>query len=79
MKVWLSEKGIKYILNPKRGAWCLINPDISSAIMAKGMQQWNGTFISESCEYVERKDGVTKIVDIGGKVLYYDGDDFYED
>lgn len=47
-KYYLSDKGIKYVTNPKRlGKYCEINGSIAATITKSGTQNWTGTFIGE--------------------------------
>lgn len=51
---WISQKGVRYILHPKRGAWTCINGDIACCVTAKGQDNWIGTFISPDIDHIER-------------------------
>jgi len=79
--IWISEKGVRYILHPKRGAWSNINPDVCMALTAKGQNNWIGTFISPNIDHIEREPvqgGVSpvKIVMKDGNVYWFDGERF---
>lgn len=58
MEEWLSDKGVKYVLSPKRGSWTTINGDIAQCATAKGMQNWTGTFIAPDIESVEMQSAM---------------------
>lgn len=45
-KYFLSLKGVKYVINPKRDRFIKINPQIGCAIMARANSNWNGNFVS---------------------------------
>ena len=53
--LWLSEKGIRYVLHPKRGGWTNINPDVCMSLTAKGQSNWIGTFISPEIDHIVRE------------------------
>lgn len=55
-KYYVSDKGVKYILDPKRGAWTDVNADISQTLTANGQQNWTGSFISPDIDYIEKDD-----------------------
>lgn len=76
----MSQKGVDYILKPKRGGWTNINPDVAMTLTAKGQSNWSGSFISDTIAYIERPDKIrpTKIVHKDGSVIYYDGNNYYE-
>lgn len=57
---WLSQKGVDYICDPKRGMATDINPNVAQPLMAKGQQNWTGSFISPDIENLE------KSTEIGG-------------
>lgn len=77
--VWFSERGVKYILSPKRDGRCVVNPEIASTIMAGTANKWNGSFISPDCETISLdSSGMTKIIMPNGSAFYYDGTYFYE-
>jgi len=52
--LYLSEKGVKYVLDPKRGMATDINADISQTVTAKGQQNWIGSFFSQDIETIEK-------------------------
>lgn len=81
--LWLSDKGIRYILAPKRGMATDINPDVAQPVTAVGQNNWTGTFISPEIDYIDRPteiggDVPTKIVLKNGRILYFDGLKFHE-
>lgn len=51
---YLSEKGVKYVLDPKRGMCTDINADVAQTITAKGQSNWTGSFVSEDIESIEK-------------------------
>ena len=51
---WISEKGVNYICNPKRGMCTDINPDVAQTITAKGQSNWTGSFVSPDIERLEK-------------------------
>lgn len=51
---YLSEKGVKYILDPKRGMCTDINADVAQTLTAKGQSNWTGSFVSEDIESIEK-------------------------
>ena len=55
---YLSEKGKKYVLSPKRGMATDINPDIAQTITAKGIKNWTGTFISDNIESINKSSTI---------------------
>lgn len=59
--IWISEKGVRYILSPKRGMCTDINADVIQPLTAKGQSNWTGSFVSPDIERLEK--GTT----IGGK------------
>lgn len=61
MSEWLSEKGVKFVLSPKRGMGTAINPEIATPNTAIGQTHWLGTFVSP--DVAECK----KSTEIGGK------------
>lgn len=58
-KYYVSQKGCKYILSPKRGKWTTINPEFASTLTAVGQSNWIGSFISDNIDHIER-DSKTK-------------------
>lgn len=78
MAKWISEKGVRYILSPKRGMCTDINPDIAQTITAKGQMNWTGTYISPDILKVEKSTLIgggtpTVIYLVDGRIIEYDG------
>lgn len=76
---YLSEKGVKYILDPKRGMATDINADISQPLTAKGQQNWTGSFFSPDIESIEKSSTIgmqepTKIHLKNGETITSDDD-----
>lgn len=63
-KSYVSEKGVEYILAPKRGMATDINPNV--AITLACQQNWTGSFISPDIDHIERSTtiGSTEPTDI---------------
>lgn len=83
MSIWISNKGIKYILSPKRGMATDINADIAQTITAVGQNNWTGSFISPDIDYIEKDSTIgsqqpIKIHMNDGRIIYFDGINFYE-
>lgn len=57
-KYYLSEKGVKYVLNPKRGMCTDVNADIVQTVTAKGQSNWTGSFISPDIESLEKSSTI---------------------
>lgn len=53
-KYYLSDKGIEYVLAPKRGMATDINADISQPMTAKEQNNWTGSFISPDIDHIEK-------------------------
>lgn len=75
---FVSEKGCKYILDPKRGMCTDINADVAQPLTAKGQHNWTGSFVSSDIEQIERSKTIggkepTKIFMKNGDVLLYGG------
>lgn len=51
---YLSEKGVKYVLDPKRGMATDINADVAQPVTAKGQSNWTGSFVSEDIKTIEK-------------------------
>ena len=51
---WLSQKGVNYVLDPKRGMCTDVNAEISQTLTAKGQNNWTGSFISPDIEEIEK-------------------------
>lgn len=65
-RAYVSEKGAKYILSPKRGMATDINPSVSIPITRKGQSNWTGSFISPDIDRIEKSTtiGSTEPTDI---------------
>lgn len=75
---YVSKKGCKYILDPKRGMCTDINEDIVQPLTAKGQQNWTGSFVSDDIDHIERSKTIggtepTKIHMKNGDTIDYDG------
>ena len=53
-RYYLSEKGVKYVLDPKRGMSTDVNPEVAQPLTAKGQTNWTGTFISPDIDHLEK-------------------------
>jgi DNA (cytosine-5)-methyltransferase 1 len=53
-KHYVSEKGVKFILSPKRGMCTDVNADVAQPLTAKGQQNWTGSFVSPDIESLEK-------------------------
>lgn len=51
---WISEKGVKYITDPKRGMCTDINADVAQPITAVGQSNWTGSFVSPDIDHLEK-------------------------
>lgn len=51
---WISEKGVRYICDPKRGMCTDINADVAQTITATGQSNWTGSFVSPDIEHLEK-------------------------
>lgn len=83
MGIWLSSKGVRFVLAPKRGMCTDINAKVAQPLTAKGQNNWTGSFISPDIDHIERPttiggDTPTKIILADGRKIYFDGDKFYE-
>ena len=56
--LYLSEKGVKYVLDPKRGMATDINAEVAQPLTAKGQQNWTGSFFSEDIEAIEKNSTI---------------------
>lgn len=57
-KYYLSEKGVKYVLSPKRGMCTDINPDVIQPLTAKGQSNWTGSFVSPDIKEVKKSSTI---------------------
>lgn len=55
---WLSEKGVKFVCDPKRGMCTDVNADVSMPLTAKGQQNWTGSFVSPDIESLEKSSTI---------------------
>lgn len=53
-KHYVSEKGVKFILSPKRGMCTDINADVIQPLTATGQANWTGSFVSPDIESLEK-------------------------
>lgn len=51
---YVSEKGVRFICNPKRGMATDVNADICQPLTAKGQANWTGSFVSPDIESLEK-------------------------
>lgn len=51
---WLSEKGVRFVLAPKRGMATDVNVDVAQPLTAKGQSNWTGSFVSPDIERLEK-------------------------
>ena len=72
-KYYVSQKGCKYILSPKRGKWTTINPEFASTLTAVGQSNWIGSFISDNIDHIERGSKTRDTT----KVIMKNGDSYY--
>lgn len=57
-KYYLSEKGKKYVCDPKRGMCTDINADICQTLTAKGQSNWTGSFVSPDIDRLEKSTNI---------------------
>ena len=69
---WISEKGVKYILSPKRGMCTDINPNVIQPLTAKGQSNWTGSFVSPDIDKLEK--GTTIGSDTPVKIILKNGE-----
>jgi DNA (cytosine-5)-methyltransferase 1 len=55
---YVSEKGVRYILDAKRGMATDVNAQISQPLTAKGQSNWTGSFISPDIESLEKSSTI---------------------
>lgn len=58
---WISEKGVKYICNPKRGMSTDINADVAQPLTAVGQSNWTGSFISPDIDHLEKSSTIGSV------------------
>lgn len=56
--VWLSEKGKRYVCDPKRGMCTDINADVCQTLTAKGQSNWTGSFVSPDIDSLEKSTNI---------------------
>ena len=71
---WVSEKGVKFICDPKRGMCTDVNPEVAQPITASGVQNWTGSFVSPNIEALEKSSTIgstepTKIILKNGETM----------
>ena len=57
-KYYLSDKGVKFVLDPKRGMCTDVNADVAQTLTAKGQQNWTGSFVSPDIDYIEKNSTI---------------------
>ena len=57
-KYYLSDKGVKFVLDPKRGMCTDVNADVAQTLTAKGQQNWTGSFVSPDIDYIEKDNSI---------------------
>ena len=55
---WLSQKGVNYVLDPKRGMCTDVNANVAQTLTAKGQQNWTGSYVSPDIESVEKSNEI---------------------
>lgn len=55
---YVSEKGVKYILDAKRGMATDVNADVCQPLTAKGQANWTGSFVSPDIENLEKSSTI---------------------
>lgn len=55
---YISDKGVKYILDPKRGMCTDVNAEVAQTLTAKGQQNWTGSFVSPDIDYIEKENAI---------------------
>ena len=58
MSDYVSEKGVKYILDAKRGMATDVNAEICQPLTAKGQANWIGSFVSPDIESIEKSSTI---------------------
>ena len=58
---YVSQKGVNFVLDPKRGMCTDVNANVAQTLTAKGQSNWTGSFISPDIENLEKSN------EIGGK------------
>lgn len=78
-KAYLSEKGVKFVLDPKRGMITDVNPDVAIPLTVNGANKWFGSFVSPDIDHIERPTTIgnaepTEIVLKNGEKITSDDD-----
>ena len=55
---WISEKGVNYICDPKRGMCTDVNADIAQTLTATGQSNWTGSFVSPDIDHLEKSSTI---------------------
>lgn len=55
---YVSEKGVRYICDPKRGMATDINADVCQPLTAKGQANWTGSFVSPDINNLDKSSTV---------------------
>ena len=55
---YVSEKGVKYILDAKQGMATDVNADVCQPLTAKGQANWTGSFVSPDIESLEKSSTI---------------------
>ena len=55
---WISEKGVKYICDSKRGMCTDINADVAQTLTATGQSNWTGSFVSPDIDHLEKSSTI---------------------
>lgn len=76
---WISEKGVKYICDPKRGMCTDINADVAQTLTATGQSNWTGSFVSPDIDHLEKSSTIgsnepTKIHLKNGEIISSEDD-----
>ena len=55
---YVSEKGVKYICEPKRGMCTDINAEVIQPLTARGQANWTGSFVSPDIDHLEKSSTI---------------------
>ena len=55
---WVSEKGVKFICDPKRGMCTDINAEVIQPLTARGQANWTGSFVSPDIDHLEKSSTI---------------------
>ena len=55
---WVSDKGVKFICDPKRGMCTDINADVIQPLTARGQANWTGSFVSPDIDHLEKSSTI---------------------